>query len=232
LPRFWLTVLFILSSQLHLRWSTILKAQYEALGRFVEAFEAMVDDVREICTGLISYGLKSATANDSLMEIAFHHQVMTAKPLYNIMRAIIAEIVSKPNDFHFDDREHIKDLLSFIEVAYSHLLNKRNELLHGTWFIGYPTGTDQFANEFHLKKFKVTSDGLRGAKELPKNAEELLDLAKRCNTTRTWIGHIDYCIIEKHRLKNFFKCEGIKDKRTWYFRYFPDRDDWTTLPRK
>jgi hypothetical protein len=105
-------------------------------------------------------------------------------------------------------------------------------LIHGTWFIGYPTGKDPFAKEFLIKKYKVTSEGLKGVKELPKDAQELSTLEDRCNLTRAWIGHVGYCITEKQKLKSFFKFEGTKEKGTWYFRYFPDRDDWTTLPRK
>jgi hypothetical protein len=64
--------------------------QYEALGRFVEAFEAMVAETRETCINLLA---RSGRHRD-LIEIAFHHNVLTAKPVYEIMRAIIAELVN------------------------------------------------------------------------------------------------------------------------------------------
>src|SRR5947207_2364955 len=63
--------------------------QFEAIGRFVQAFELMVDAVR--------YGLLQLTARDPkhqrLLNIVFHYKSMTASPLIDIFRAIIAEIV-------------------------------------------------------------------------------------------------------------------------------------------
>jgi hypothetical protein len=102
-----------------------INAQLMALGRFIEAFELMVDEVSDYCVMLICRSLASTTENHPLVEIAFHHQVMTAKPLYDIMRAIIAEIISVPSNFHLDERGQIKDLLSYIEVAYSNLYSKK-----------------------------------------------------------------------------------------------------------
>src|ERR1700730_4099177 len=60
------------------------KEQYEALGRFVEAFEAMVNEVRESTIALIERDGK----HRRLIEIVLHHQVLTAKPLYEIFRAV------------------------------------------------------------------------------------------------------------------------------------------------
>jgi hypothetical protein len=121
------------------------KAQLEALGRFVETFELMVNEVRAMCVERICHGLGSAVGLDPLVELAFHYQVMTARPLYDILRAIIAQIVSRLDHFHFAGRSEIKSLLSYIGVAYSDLCDKRNKLLHGTWFIGYATGDDPSA---------------------------------------------------------------------------------------
>src|ERR1700733_5513178 len=132
-----------------------LKEEFKSRGLFTAAGErfTVTEEVRDICVVCICRGLRSVVENETIVEIPFHHQVMTAKPLYDIMRAIIAEIVSKSNHSHFVESEQIKDLLGYIEGAYSNLYNQRNELLHGTWFIGCPTGADPFAKEFHIKKF-------------------------------------------------------------------------------
>ena len=65
------------------------KEQHEALGRFVEAFEAMVNEVRESTIALIERDGKHCR----LIEIVLHHQVLTAKPLYEIFRAVVVEVV-------------------------------------------------------------------------------------------------------------------------------------------
>ena len=65
---------------------------YEALGRFVEAFESMVHETRSIAIRLLSDGKN--TYHHDLIEIAFHHNCMTAKPLFEIFRAIVIKMVS------------------------------------------------------------------------------------------------------------------------------------------
>jgi hypothetical protein len=202
------------------------KEQYEALGRFVEAFELMVNEVREVCIERICTGVGSSE-REHLVEISFHHQAMTAKPLYDIMRAIIAELVNKPTSRHHADNAKIKALLGHIEGEYNHLYNKRNELLHGTWLIGYVSADDPDASEFLIRKYKTSADGLVAAKELPKNAPELLTLRDRCAAVRNWIGHVDFCLQDGHALSEFFKC----DDKTWFFR-FSEASNWTTLPKR
>jgi len=208
-----------------------INAQLAALGSFVESFELMVDEVRYTCIERICHALGSVVENDTVVEVPFHHQVMTAKPLYDIMRAIVAEIVSKPSHFHFQNREQIKSLLGFIENEYNNLYYKRNELLHGTWYIGYANQSNPLSQEFLVRKLKTTSEGLRSAKELPKNAEELSKLAQRCRTVAEWIGNVDYCIRDSIAVSEHFKCEVMKKRAIWYFRRFPSHDGgWTTLP--
>jgi hypothetical protein len=202
------------------------KEQYEALGRFVEKFELMVYEVREVCIDRICSGIGSIERKQ-LVEISFHHQAMTAKPLYDIMRAIIAEIVNKPTSPHHADAANFKSLLGHIEGEYNHLFQKRNELLHGTWFIGFVSHSDPDAEAFFLRKYKTSADGLVAAKELPKNAAELLALKDRCDVLRTWIGQVDSCLRDADPLSEYFKYED----KTWFFRRLPVAE-WMALPKK
>jgi hypothetical protein len=155
-------------------------AQYEALGTFVECFELMVNEAREVCIESICNSIGSGERL-GLIEISFHHQVMTAKPLFDIMRAIIAEIVNEEGSRHYADRAVFKDVLTHIANEYNFLYWKRNDLLHGTWFIGYTGENDPTASQFEVRKYKTTKNGLERATKLPKNATELLTLASRCD---------------------------------------------------
>ena len=65
------------------------KEQYEELGRFVEAFEAMVSEARNT-TILILAGLE--LSQQTFVSVAMHHQALTSKPLFEIMRTLIAEV--------------------------------------------------------------------------------------------------------------------------------------------
>src|SRR5712692_4007614 len=68
------------------------KEQYEALGRFVEAFEAMVNEARSSSIGLLA----NDEDHEKLVDVAFHHPALSAKPLFEIMRTIIAELLKQP----------------------------------------------------------------------------------------------------------------------------------------
>jgi hypothetical protein len=81
------------------------KEQYEMLGRFVEAFELMIYEIREI--------ILTISARDSgnivLFQTALYHSALTAKPLFDILRAIIAEVLSDAIQQQEDRRNGIYD---------------------------------------------------------------------------------------------------------------------------
>jgi hypothetical protein len=214
-----------------------IREQYEALGRFVEAFELMVDEVRGLCIDRIWESVTADTGLEhepdrpfrkGLIEIAFHQQNMTAKPLWDTMRAIVADVLSQKNNPHHADRENFKSLLSYMEREYSALYNKRNELLHGTWLIGYISADDPHSEKFRIRKFKTTADGLAEATELPQDVTALTNLTKRCDYMRTWIAEIDFCMRRKRPFNDHFKREDKK----WFHRILPSLSPWTTLPEK
>lgn len=214
------------------------KEQYEALGRFVETFELMVDEVRGDCIDRIWEAVTVDTAlpfhrdehrRKQLIEISFHHQNMTAKPLWDIMRSIIAEILAQDTHPYHADRHDFKRLLGFMEAEYSALYNKRNELLHGTWEIGYVSDADPHSEKFRVRKFKTTADGLVEATGLPQDVSELRDLAHRCDKLRQWIAEVSFCMRKKNwPLSKHFKRDG----KAWFHRLRPTSEDWTTLPEK
>ena len=145
---------------------------YEALGRFVESFEGMVHEARSISIRLLA----QETYHTDLVGVALHHQVFTAKPIFEIWRALIIEIVNiavgahekrkEPGFSHFapvvdesgtpidispSDREIFFGVLKTIGKEYQELANIRNGLLHGTWWIGDPAG------DFDVRKYSVTN---------------------------------------------------------------------------
>ena len=214
-----------------------IKEQYEALGRFVEAFELMVDEVRGVCIDRIWDAVVADTGFDidpdkhhrkHLIEISYHQQNMTAKPLWDTMRSIIAEILSHESNPHHADRSNFKSLLGYMEHEYNSLYWKRNELLHGTWFIGYTSEEDPNSRKFRIRRFKTTADGLVEAKELPQDVSGLSSLTDRCDKLRNWIAEIDFCIRRAWPLSKHFKQDGKK----WFHRFVPSSEDWTTLPEK
>jgi hypothetical protein len=217
--------------------------QYEALGRFVEAFEAMIDDVRGISVDCIRRTVcaeKVEKPDDTswdewneeilreilILEIPFHHQGATAKPLFDTMKAIIAEIVNVKNSPYYQERETYKALLSQIGTEFDSLSWKRNDLLHGTWRIGYLDFDDPTARTFDIRRYKLTADGVKRA-VLPKDAFELLELRDRCNETRDWLTHLDGCLRARQSLSTYFRMDG----KEWKL-FITSDGVGTTLPKK
>jgi hypothetical protein len=201
--------------------------QYEALGRFVVAFEAMVDEARQCSVALLTTDAPVSRLND----IAFHHPALTTKPLFEILRAIIIEYLELPHvNLSPKEKEAFRGVLKTIAAEYSELTNIRNILLHGTWFVGYSTNEDPNSENFILSKLKPTADGL--AKEAaPKHAFELLALKDRCEDTRNWIAAICFCVPKAEGPYDQISEPFLFKDGAWQYRFRPDTPS-VTLPRK
>jgi hypothetical protein len=146
------------------------KEQYEAIGRFVEAFEAMVNEARQNSIQLLTRDHKQQL----LLRIPFYNQALSAKPLFEIFRTLIAEIIhgqetQKTKNISQEDLGTYLGVLSTIAGEYMDLCSIRNNLLHGTWFVGYSGSDDPYCKEFFIHRFDATKKGL-SLTELPKTA--------------------------------------------------------------
>jgi hypothetical protein len=190
--------------------------QYAALGRFVEAFESMVAEARLMCIEII--GCKRRQSD--LANVALNHQCITAKPILDILRALIAEVMEDafeaqrfhkengtdirqrflssigdldPIKFTIAERDTVKGVLKTIASEYEALANKRNNLLHATWMIGYVSQDDPNSEQFYVRKYSAGATGLEVI-DLPKNATQLLELVSRCDTVRSWLAWLYSCL--------------------------------------
>jgi hypothetical protein len=190
-----------------------IKEQHAALGRFVEAFESMVNEVRSVCIKM----LQRTPEDWELLNIVFHHNALTAKPLFEIMRALLAQILNDKSRIAAHgidnaDRDGFFGVLREIAGEYSELVNMRNNLLHGTWFIGYADADNPDAAKFFVNKFPAAATGLKLV-DLPVSIEELDGLSVRCNRTRTWIGMVEACFVFSKtglKFKEHFRRDGTK----------------------
>jgi hypothetical protein len=193
--------------------------QYEYLGRFVEAFESMIGTVRSSCIQLLSVDTQYA----NWMQVPFYHESMTARPLWAIMRGVIAQML-KDEKFRkahgIDDKDYnsFRDILACITKEIDELINSRNNLLHGTWIIGYRSLSEDALPEdslpeFTLYRYKVGKDGLTVPDKLPKNVDNLKALIERCDETRRWIAALNNCLprsLMKWDIKRTFHCNAGK----------------------
>jgi hypothetical protein len=204
------------------------KEQYEALGRFVVAFEAMVNETRNCSIAL----LRTEHASSTLVDVALHHQALTANPLFEIFRTLIIEFLSLP-DFSVsaEDRNIFDNVLRTIASEYSALTSIRNTLLHGTWYIGYSTNEDPNSETFYLRKFKATSGGLEKEKDAPSRAFDLLALKDRCEAARNWICLVHACVPRPNRPHDPVGDRFVFKDGKWCLRLGVDVEP-ETLPRK
>lgn len=219
--------------------------QYAALGRFVEAFELMVNEVRECSIHLVAHD----QSNFELVSIAFHHHTLSAMPLIEIFRAVGAKIVGltpvesfdsdedtfissdddpNPDDpklkFSASDRDAFSAIMKRIFTEYQELSGTRNALLHGTWFLGYGSRSDPNASTFYVQKYQTTKIGLTPVAGLPKSAPELIALAERCDDARNWIASLELCLSGEQFNQRF-----VQERGDWLIVLGGSK---TPLPRK
>jgi len=178
------------------------KEQYEALGRFVEAFEDMVDDVRMAGMDLLSRLSDKPTYAEThrkLLHIVFHHQALTAKPLFEIMRSMVAETL-KSHGYRGRYGLAESECATFCAVVrmigreYGELVMARNNLLHAQWGIGFPYDDDPDGTRFFIFKGNPNKDGWATLEGLPSTASELLALSKRCQEVSHWMELTVSCL--------------------------------------
>src|SRR4029077_9336681 len=162
-------------------------------------------------------------------------ELLTAKPLYEIFRAVVVEVVDdaislkkaktgrvfdrdpplvvdlmeKALQFASAYRDVFLGVMGTIADEYNTLVNKRNNLLHATWFIGFQGSGDPSCSESYVRKYATTKQGLTTV-ELPKNAPELRELSKRCEVTRNWIAWLHSCLRGSSYIRERFEYHGKK----------------------
>ncbi len=198
-----------------------IQEQYERLGRFVESFEAMVHEVRSSCILLLGQD----DPKEPLHHIIFHHQSMTAKPLFEIFRAMTVRTISdekfkKDHGLQAIAEDTFRGILAEISKEYMALSNLRNNLLHGTWFVGY-VGEDANSPEFDVFKYVVNKEGIARV-PLPRTATELADLSARCDETRDLVSLVLQCVPpcnEYYKITDHFNCVDGLWQRAWTWRH-------------
>lgn len=164
-------------------------AQFEALGRFVQSFERMVQAARGGCQWVTQGSMLQA----KLMVLVWNHQMMTAKPLFDLYRAMLTAIVQEFGD-QMDPAERgaTLSILSEEQREFDVLISMRNTLLHGNWMIGSGHQGQEDFSELKVFKLKTTSQGVRHS-STPKSVVELMALVDRCERSGrvlTWLPHM------------------------------------------
>lgn len=138
---------------------------FALIGRYVQAFEQMVDTVRNGCVMFLS----PTAFHERFAKVVLNHQVMTAWPLFGILRSLIWEgLKANPNlseEIQHKmnaERETMRSILKQIDAEYQDALKFRNDILHSTWRIGWTPNLefDDFSM-IEVEKLKATNEGLK-----------------------------------------------------------------------
>jgi len=152
--------------------------QFEALGRFVQAFEHMVNAAR---TGIIWMN-GSGPKQQHLVRIIASHAAMTAKPLFDVFRATTNSIASAPDyNIPIEEKILVENLLRDVAGRYEKLLKMRNNLLHGTWYIGWASAAQTSFDEFRVIKHDVSAKGISIANN-PSTIQEIHLQIDKCKS--------------------------------------------------
>ena len=168
------------------RYESQTKEQFEALGRFVQAFEQMVNALRQ---GL-SMRLQHESSNMTYFtNMIFHHRALTAQPLWEIYRGVIYTDIKeiRPTDDHIVKK--FDSTLATIGKEVGSLVEKRNNIIHGTPYIGWASERQVDFSELTIHKMGVSAKGQK-ILETPKSAEDIFQLIARCESVTTSINLI------------------------------------------
>jgi hypothetical protein len=165
-----------MSEERDARYKAQTAEQFEALGRFVQAFELMVDAARQA----LSMHLQSQ--NPSLVYLTrmiFHHPALTAKPLFELFRAVVYTLVNELLPGCDESTALNNKLLGQVAKEYTALFETRNMILHGTPLVGFAGAEQDDFSEMMIVKWGVGAQGWK-VYDTPKSAAELLDICARC----------------------------------------------------
>lgn len=181
------------------------RAQFEALGRFVQSFESIVHACRQMLAQLIP----DAPVSQQKLNLLLHHKALGANALFEMARGVAELHVDLANDRAQSDR--LRSVFKQAASDFKEFANARNSLLHGTWHVGWRHPSDPPADSLQVMKFTPKNGALGPSSSIPASAEELRALASRCDTLTTTLQTILVCLIlpgAPRLVQNFHKIDG------------------------
>lgn len=162
--------------------------QFAALGRFIQNFEFAVSLFRSDCAYILKGGNRGISVTDpkatltlahwNICSLAFHHEIMTARPLAAIWRALVIEqgramvILSTLSE---EVMAVVEGVTTDTHNRFAELIDRRNKLIHASWSIGRWVTEDDLT-ALLVEKYVVNKKGFSKVDDLPKTFDELIAL--------------------------------------------------------
>jgi hypothetical protein len=168
--------------------------QYSALGRCVVHFELLVNAMR---VGIVTILEQNGLRNQQLTNILLAN--ITAAPLKQVLQAIVGQVVR----LNSTERGICDRIFERVEA----LTKRRNEIVHGTWFIGW-VGVEDV--DFSVARGHKLTRGKTGAsvKSLDCSASDLRRFAAECDATTQLVFRLCGCVATSRPIERNFVVEG------------------------
>ena len=163
---------------------------YAALGRFAVEFEHVCNYLRSIIMTILS---KEGLGNQQVMQILLSD--LTAEPL----RSLVGSLIPETQQLSETDRKIVSKILNSVQD----LAKNRNDVLHGTWFIGWASiGDTEFKNAPGIK-YKKDKNGV-ATKTFNWTVDDFNELTEEATKVWRLLARVNGCIAGTFTLeKNF-----------------------------
>lgn len=204
--------------------------QFEALGRFVQGFEMMISTIRSGCQAVLA----QTPTQEALAAVIFHHQCMTAGPLFEIFRAMVGIRIARdtppisPQEWK-DEKATINSVLDDLQARYRKVTEARNTFLHGNWFIGSANILKPGSSDIMALKLKVrpTTSDVFAYSEFPKSAGRVAPVSRDANAAGL-LDWVDECSEIGHLIQRFTVALTFEGRPQVRFNFVKGPVNWTT----
>lgn len=203
--------------------------QFAALGRFIQKFENILVTLRlHAHRMLMGFELGNKGPDGNIMphwgqitSLIFHHEAMTAKPLADIWRSLLAEhsrALKKLGKISAEGEDVAREVSSELHAEFVDIYTIRNRLIHATWRIGFWTPFED-VSQLGVQKYVVGKDGLGLRTDLPGTFDELFELGTRCERFRGRLTQFiqTYRFSPEELEKVFIRITDAKKGERWKF---------------
>lgn len=163
---------------------------YRAIGKFNVRFEQLVFYMGE---GISSFLSKNGLNNQQLSNIILADQ--TAYPIKTMFGAMIFEIV----DLNDNERRIVKNILKQVQD----LIDRRNDIVHCTWFVGWTSPSDNNFSDVTGRKLKRGNSGAE-VKGFDLTRADFDQLSNDCDSVTTLVNRLWSVITSERRIDNNF----------------------------
>ncbi len=186
-----------------------IEGQYAALGKFIQEFSQICHTLRISFSHLIQgEGLKDFQVG----QIIINNKVITAAPLLEIMEALVGYLKK-------DDAIGL-EIFSHTKVRFRSLIEKRNEITHGSWFIGQQNAEEKDSSEISAHILKTNKKGIK-VKTILKSEQEILTLVEECKQVENLFFQFFLTIYLGNQLSEKF----TKDSKGKWWPLSPDSEE-------